>query len=131
MPKPFYDGLTIWGICGIRGYGDIRFGDRRFGKAALRTPSIKALEPIPTPHIDDWISVSEEEIHNWVSGSLEERIIAHNKFVSIISLEDLFVPIIGPVLNSYYMDSSMTHDFNHLNIETNKRLLDHILLTCG
>lgn len=89
------------------------------------------IEPIPTPHIDDWISVSEEEIHNWVSGSLEERIIAHNKFVSIISLEDLFVPIIGPVLNSYYMDSSVTHDFNHLNIETNKRLLDHILLTCG
>ena len=25
MPKPYYEGLTIFPICGIRGYKDIRF----------------------------------------------------------------------------------------------------------
>ena len=25
MPKPFYDGLTICEVCGIRGYLDMRF----------------------------------------------------------------------------------------------------------
>jgi hypothetical protein len=89
------------------------------------------IEPIPTPHIDDWMRVASEDIHNWVSGSLEERMIAHNKFVDILSSQDLFIPIIGPVLESYNLDSSITDDFNHLNVETNKRLLDHILLTCG
>ena len=87
------------------------------------------IEPIPTPHIDDWVTVSSEDIHNWVSGSLEERIIAHNRFVDIISSEDLFIPIIGPVLESYYLNITVTDDFNHLNIKTNNKLLSHILST--
>jgi hypothetical protein len=85
------------------------------------------IEPIPTPEIDDWIKAASEEVYNWVSGSLEEREIAHNKFVSIISSEELFIPIIGPILDSYFLDSRITDDFNHLNAETNKRLLTHIL----
>jgi hypothetical protein len=41
MPKPYYEGLTIFPICGIRGIG--RFGDRWFGRCGITAPSIKAL----------------------------------------------------------------------------------------
>jgi len=85
------------------------------------------IEPIPSPHIDDWTNVFPE-LYNWVSGSVEERLLEHNKFVSVISLEDLFIPVIGPVLKSYHMTTEHTDDFNHLNIKHNNLLLDYILL---
>lgn len=88
------------------------------------------IEPAPTAHLDDWLIGREGTIYaTWVSGSVEERMIDHKKFVDAISLENLFIPIIGPVLDSYHMDSSITNDFNHLNIETNNLILDHILST--
>ena len=88
------------------------------------------IEPPLTPHIDDWLSVFPE-LGNWISGSLEERILEHKKFVNIISSQKLFIPLVGPVLDSYYLNSSLTDDFNHYNIETNNLILDHILSTVG
>ena len=86
------------------------------------------IEPALTPHIDDWLNVFPE-LGNWISGSLEERIIEHKKFVNVISLQKLFIPLVGPILDSYYLNSSLTDDFNHYNIETNNLILDHILST--
>jgi hypothetical protein len=86
------------------------------------------IEPPLTAHIDDWLSIFPE-LGNWISGSVEERIIAHKKFINIISLDNLYIPIVGPILDSYYLDSTLTDDFNHYNIEINNLILDHILLT--
>jgi hypothetical protein len=86
------------------------------------------IEPIPSANKEDWISVQPSEIHDWISGSVKERYIEHKKFINIISSENIFIPIIGTVLDSYYLNLSHTEDFNHLNIEYNNLILDYILL---
>ena len=87
------------------------------------------IEPIPSASKEDWISVSPLEIHDWISGSVKERYIEHKKFVDIISSENIFIPVIGTILDSYHLDSRHTEDFNHLNIEYNNLMLDYILLS--
>lgn len=84
------------------------------------------IEPIPSVDNVLWNDMHPEE-KDWISGSLEQRMLEHNHFVEIIKKESLFIPVIGPILRSYIIDSSHSDDMNHLNEYYNKALLSHIL----
>lgn len=88
--------------------------------------NIGFIEPIPSVDNDLWNEMHPEAT-DWISGSLDQRIEEHSKFVSIINQEQLFIPIIGPILESYRIDLRHSNDLNHLNPWHNKALLEHIL----